>query len=90
MFICAAQAKVMLGVVIMGACFLFWIHRCTLFHGHLPCECSWVIKLRFWSFPKMEGFDAHLNDGGCVMLPVYVKCCTSLVAIRGELLLKGQ
>ena len=39
----------------MGICFLFWIRR--ILHGHLPSECLWVIKLRFWSFRKMEGFD---------------------------------
>lgn len=69
----------MLGVIIMGTCFLFWI--CRILHGHSPCECLWVIKLRFWSFPKMEGFDDPPNLWWVCLVTHDVKCCTNHTAL---------
>lgn len=71
----------------MWARFLFWIHRYTCFPGQLPCKCLWVIKLRSWSFLKIEGSVTCLTDDRCDVILIYeglYKSCSYLCRVHGE------
>lgn len=75
--ICAAQVKIMLGVLTMGARFLFWIPRNTLSPGHLPCE-RWGDQAWCWSFPKMESCEELPGGVLCYVRDVLHKSCGHL------------